>query len=68
MIVLKANEEQWSLLNGWQKGVSKLVFVKDGGDNWIAEMAILSDDTFIDIREELMKLERIEFVQRPELY
>lgn len=61
MIVLKANNEQYNALNGFQNGNSILQFVKDADDNWIVGKSVLTDDAFLDIRADLEALEEIDF-------
>ena len=61
MIVLTPTTEQYNDLNNYEKNSSKLIFVKDGSDKWIVGLEVLEDENFIDIREQLSELERIEY-------
>ncbi len=62
MVVLKANNEQYALLNGYTNGVNKLEFVVDGGSNYIVGTEVLSDNAFSEIREQLEQLEQINYI------
>jgi hypothetical protein len=63
MLVLKANQTQYNKLNGYEIGVSKLEFVKDGADNWIVGLEVIDNGNFLDIRNELLKLKQIEYIE-----
>ena len=63
MKVLKANTTQYSALNGYKNGLSKLEFIKDGNDNWIVGLEVLEDENFAEIKEQLSKLTQIEFIE-----
>ena len=63
MKVLKANKTQYNQLNGYEIGVSKLEFVKDGADNWIVGLDVIHNGNFLDIREQLLELEEIEYIE-----
>jgi hypothetical protein len=63
MLVLKANQTQYSKLNGYEIGVSKLEFVKDGEDNWIVGLEVIDNGNFLAIRNDLLKLQQIEYIQ-----
>ena len=63
MLVLKANQTQYSKLNGYEIGVSKLEFVKDGAGNWIVGLEVIDNGNFLDIRNDLLKLQQIEYIQ-----
>ena len=63
MLVLKANQSQYNQLNGYEIGVSKLEFVKDGNDNWIVGLDVIHNGNFLGIRSELLELEQIEYIQ-----
>ena len=62
MKVLKATQEQYDQLNGYEIGVSKLNFVKDGADNWIVGLEVIDNGNFLEIRDELLKLEQIDYI------
>lgn len=62
MKVLKATQEQYEQLNGFIYGPNKLEFVKDGAGNWIVGLEVLDNGSFIDLREDLDELERIDYV------
>lgn len=66
MIVLKANTEQYNALNGYKKGNSILNFAKDGSENWIVGLSVLTDAAFLEIRNDLKSLERIDFAPKVE--
>lgn len=61
MIVLKATETQFKILNGFTNGNSILNFVKDSKGNWIVGLSVLTDDAFLGIRSKLQSFKRIEF-------
>lgn len=63
MKVLKATQAQYDQLNGYEIGVSKLEFVKDGADNWIVGLEVIDNGNFLDIRNELLELEQIEYIE-----
>jgi hypothetical protein len=63
MKVLKANQTQYSKLNGYEIGVSKLEFVKDGAGNWIVGLEVIDNGNFLDIRNDLLKLQQIEYIE-----
>ena len=59
MDVLKANQEQFSNLEGFSNGNSYIKFTQDANDNYIIGKEVLTDDKFLEIREELEQLEVI---------
>lgn len=63
MKVLKATQAQYDQLNGYEIGVSKLEFVKDGADNWIVGLEVIDNGNFLDIRNELLELEQIDYIE-----
>lgn len=63
MLVLKANQSQYDELNGYISGVSELLFVKDGANNWIVGKEVIHNGNFLDIRDQLLKLEEIEYIE-----
>jgi hypothetical protein len=63
MKVLKANQTQYEALNGYTYEVSELIFVKDGANNWIVGKEVIHNGNFIDIREQLLELEEIEYIE-----
>lgn len=63
MKVLKATQEQYEALNGFESGISKLEFVKDGEDNWVVGLEILEDDNFAEIKSSLLLLEQIDYTE-----
>lgn len=65
MIVLTPTPEQYQALNLYTNGLSKLEFVKDGADKWVVGLNILDDPAFLEIRDQLNLLERIEFTPIP---
>ncbi len=66
MIVLKANGEQFDALDGFQNGDNLLKFAKDGNDNWIVGLEVLSDSAYKEIHNQLNELEHIEYVPIPD--
>jgi hypothetical protein len=63
MKVLKANKTQYNQLNNYEIGVSKLEFVKDGANNWIVGLDVIHNGNFLEIREQLLELEEIEYIE-----
>lgn len=61
MKVLKATEEQYQELNGFQSGVAKLEFVKDADNNWIVSKAVKHYYFFDEIVSKLDELEEIDY-------
>ena len=61
MEVLKANSEQYEALNGFTNGNSHISFIQDANDNWIIGKEILTDDKFLEIRNQLEQLEVIPY-------
>ena len=68
MKVLKATKTQYNSLNGYENGLSRLEFAKDGNDNWIVGLEVLSDNNFAEIKEQLLKLTQIEYVENEQTY
>jgi hypothetical protein len=66
MIVLKATQEQYDALDGYRNGDNLLKFAKDGNDNWIVGLQVLTDSAFEAIHEQLNELQRIEYVPIPD--
>lgn len=66
MIVLKATQTQLDALDGYRNGNNILVFVKDGNANRIVGLQVLDDSAFEPIRDQLNKLERIEYEPIPD--
>lgn len=65
MIVLHPNTTQYDSLNGYRKGNSLLLFVKDGSDRWIVGTQVLNDPNFAEIHDQLNELQRIEYTPFP---
>ena len=61
MEVLKANTAQYEALNGFTNGNSHISFIQDANDNWIIGKEILTDDKFLEIRNQLEELEVITY-------
>ena len=61
MEVLKANTAQYEALNGFTNGNSHISFIQDANDNWIIGKEILTDDKFLEIRNQLEELEVINY-------
>lgn len=63
MKVLTPTKNQFKKLNGFQKGVSRLTFIEDSNGLVYCGIRVLEDDDFLEIREELLKLKQIEYVE-----
>ena len=63
MIVLKATIAQYKALNGFENGLSILQFAKDGNDNWIVGIEVLTDPDFEAIHPQLNELTHIKYVE-----
>jgi hypothetical protein len=61
MDVLKANQEQFSNLEGFSNGNSYIKFTQDANDNYIIGKEVLTDDKFLEIRNQLEQLEVIPY-------
>jgi len=61
MKVLKANTAQYEALNGFTNGNSHISFIQDADDNYIIGKQILTDDKFLEIRNQLEQLEVIPY-------
>lgn len=61
MKVLKATQEQYDSINGFQNGVHKIEFVKDANDNWIVDVVVKENPAFSEISDILNSLEEIDF-------
>jgi hypothetical protein len=61
MKVLKATQNQYNLLNGFSNKNHVLKFEKDANDNWIVGTAVLENDNFLEIKEQLTKLFLIDY-------
>ena len=61
MDVLKANQEQFSNLEGFSNGNSYIKFTQDADDNHIIGKQILTDDKFLEIRNQLEQLKVIPY-------
>lgn len=62
MKVLRANTEQYKLLNGYRNGVNLIEFLEDGNGDMIIGLSVIDNPAFPEIREELLNLEEIEYV------
>lgn len=62
MKVLKANEEQYNVLNHYKNKGNVLEFVKDKNNNWIVGINVLTAECFYEIWHDLAQLETIEYV------
>ena len=62
MKVLKATQEQYEQLNGYQNEVHRLEFIKDANDNWIVGMQVLNCSAFESILDQLNELEEIDYM------
>jgi hypothetical protein len=61
MEVLKANTAQYEALNGFTNENSYIFFIQDADDNWIIGKEVLTDDEFLEIRNQLELLEVIPY-------
>jgi len=61
MDVLKASLEQFSNLEGFSNGNSYIKFAKDANDNYIIGKEVLTDNLFLEIRNQLEELEVIPY-------
>ena len=61
MDVLKANTQQYEVLQGFANGNHIIDFSLDADDNWIIGKEILTDDEFLEIRNQLKQLEVIPY-------
>lgn len=61
MKVLKANQEQYEQINGFQNGVHRLEFSKDANDNWVIPSAVKENIAFSSIVDALNLLEEIDY-------
>ena len=59
MEVLKANNAQYEALNNFTNENSHISFIQDADGNNIIGKEVLTDDKFLEIREELEQLEVI---------
>jgi hypothetical protein len=64
MLVLKATTRQKNKLEGIYKNGAYLQFIKDANNNWVVNDAVLFDNNFLDIKNELEKLPLIEFIPK----
>jgi hypothetical protein len=62
MLVLKANQEQYNALNGYENNGNVLEFAKDEKNNWVVGMNVLTAECFYEIWHDLAKLETIELI------
>lgn len=62
MLVLKANEEQYSALNNYENNGNILEFSKDKNNNWVVGINVLTAECFYEIWHELSKLETIDYI------
>jgi hypothetical protein len=63
MIVLKATKKQYNKLNGFQFENSVLRFEQNENNDYIVSYAVLEDDNFLEIRQQLLELKQIEFIE-----
>jgi hypothetical protein len=66
MKVLKGTTKQVSELTGSYANGAEIRFVKDGNENNIIGLEVLTDDDFIEIREQLLALTKIDYVKPKE--
>lgn len=63
MEVLLATEKQKNSLEGIYNN-AELKFIQDINDNWVVNDTVLTDDNFLEIREQLNALTKIEFTPK----
>ena len=61
MDVLKANTQQYEVQQGFANGNHIIDFSSDADDNWIIGKEVLTDDKFLEIRNQLKQLEVIPY-------
>ena len=61
MKVLKANTQQYEDLQGFANGNHIIDFSSDADDNYIIGKEVLTDDKFLEIRNQLKQLEVIPY-------
>jgi hypothetical protein len=66
MKVLKGTAKQVSDLTGSYANGAEIRFVKDGNDNNIIGLEVLTDDDFLEIREKLLALTKIDYIKPKE--
>jgi hypothetical protein len=66
MEVLTATFTQKKALEGIYRNHSELKFTIDANNKYIVGLEILNDDNFIEIREELLSLTKIDYVKPKE--
>lgn len=60
MEVLLATKKQKKILEGIYNN-AELRFIQDINDNWVVNDTVLTDDNFLEIRDQLNKLTKIEY-------
>lgn len=65
MKVLRANKEQLAELDGYYNGSSIIVFFPDYAGNMTTSTNVLTDPAFEEIRDKLLKLEEIDYIDFP---
>ena len=61
MEVLKANTQQYEALNGFSNGNNYIDFIEDADGNYTIGKEVLTDDIFLEIRDQLEQLEVIPY-------
>ena len=61
MEVLKANTAQYEALNGFSNGNNYIDFIEDADGNYTIGKEVLTDDIFLEIRDQLEQLEVIPY-------
>ena len=65
MRVLRASKEQLAELDGYRNGNSMIVFFPDYAGNMVTSTGVLTDPDFEEVRDQLSKLEEIDYVDFP---
>ena len=65
MRVLRADKEQLAELDGYRCGNSIIIFFPDYAGNMVTSTGVLTDPDFELIRDQLLKLEEIDYVEFP---
>ena len=61
MDVLKANTQQYEALNGFSNGNNYIDFIEDADGNYTIGKEVLTDDIFLEIRDQLEQLSIINY-------
>jgi hypothetical protein len=62
IIVLKATNTQKTAIHGYENGISRIEFIKDGNGNWIVGKGVIDNPDFAPILPQLLDLSEIDYV------